>query len=157
MDDSALALRGSGMGAAMIDWVHDYCCEWGRAKRRLLSSEDGWPSRSMLGRLIEEGAVGAAQSGTVRNHYPEVLEGRALEVNTALRRMMETHQMELQCWVVFAHYVVKGHAKGKAVALDIKVDDYWKHLHAGHCFIAAHFPTAPAVEQKREVSHAARY
>src|SRR5258708_28057565 len=98
----------------------------------------------MLGRLIEEGATGASQPGALTSHYPEVLEGRALEVNVAVKRMIETHKMAMECLIVWVHYVIEGHAKAKARHLEISIDEYWKGLHTSHAFIAAHFPTPPA-------------
>lgn len=127
----------------MIQWVHHACLEWGRAKRRIMDGTEGWPTRSMLGRLIEEGACGASQPGMIRNRYPEVMLGNALQVSIALTRMAASHRMEIQCLVVSAHYVAPGCAPVKAQLIDIAIKDYWKKLHEGHIFIAAHFVEAP--------------
>ena len=132
----------------MIGWVHEYCKEWGRAKRYVLSDAGAWPTRTMLGKLMDEGVCGAGQSGPDRNHFPEVMEGRALEVNTALKRMANTHRMYSECMVIWAHYVLDGLAKSKAKRLEMSRDDYWRFLNAGHSFIAAHFPEAPELIDK---------
>lgn len=45
----------------MINWVHDACNEWGR-QMRARSRDQGYPPRSLLGKLVEEGP-GAGSSG----------------------------------------------------------------------------------------------
>lgn len=132
----------------MIAWVHEYCKEWGRAKYRLLSDAGAWPTRTLLGKMMDEGVCGAGQSGPDSNHFPEVLEGHALEVNVALKRMAETHRMYAECIVIWTHYVLPGLAKSKARKLEISLDHYWRNLNMGHSFIAAHFPEAPAALDK---------
>ena len=132
----------------MIDWIHRYCIEWGRAKRKIMSQADVWPTRTLLGKMMDEGVCGAGQAGPDKNHFPEVMEGHALEVNIAVKRMANTHRMEAECMVIWAHYVLSGHAKAKAKHLEISRDDYWRYLNAGHSFIAAHFPEAPRVLDK---------
>lgn len=118
----------------MIDWVHMACNEWGRQMRRR-AGDTGFPPRSLLGKLVEEGP--GAGSNRFYQHIPEMLEGEGLEVSIAVRKMCETMAMERPCKVVIAHYLFAGKAAGKARALNIDTQDYWKCLHSGHSFIAA--------------------
>ncbi len=118
----------------MIDWVHTSCQEWGRQMRRR-AGDFGFPPRSLLGKLVEEGH--GAGSRRFYQHIPDMLEGEALEVSKAVRKMCDTMAMERQCTVVIAHYLFAGKAAGKAKVLAIDMPTYWRHLHSGHSFIAA--------------------
>jgi hypothetical protein len=88
-----------------------------------------------LGKLAEEGP--GAGSSRFYQHTPQMLEGEGLEVSIAVRKMCDTLSMEGQCIVVIAHYLFPGKAAGKARALAIDMQTYWRHLHSGHSFIAA--------------------
>jgi len=121
----------------MIGWVDEQCKAWSAHRRWLeLGSEHGWPSRSILGRLIEEGpGAGHVPFGTripIRDDPPSYT-----LVTLALMRMAETHQMELPHIVVRAHYLFAGKARGKATDLKMSLRQYWQHLHAAHAFISA--------------------
>lgn len=120
----------------MIDAIDTACRTWASQKRRMMLGNDGWPPRSMLGKLIEEGP-GAHQAGPGFTHYPEGFSGEGLEVSRALRRMAETQQMEKPWVVVHAHYLYPGRAKSKAPLIGVSVPTYWSQLHAAHAFIAA--------------------
>jgi hypothetical protein len=43
----------------VIDWVHELLLDWGKYQRR---QPTGWPTRSVVGRIIEEGPTGASDS-----------------------------------------------------------------------------------------------
>ena len=134
-DGECVLLRGLlPEGGNLISWVHDACNEWGRQMRKR-SRDQGYPPRSLLGKLVEEGP-GAGSSGFYQ-HVPQMLEGDGLAVSLAVRKMCDTLSMEGQCIVVIAHYLFPGKAAGKARALALDMQTYWRHLHSGHSFIAA--------------------
>lgn len=125
----------------MIPWIDEALKGWARAKRRLIFGQDGWPPRSVLGKLIDEGVTGAAALKYVQ-HHPEVLTGEALTMNGLLQRLPE----ELRT-VIFAHYVVKLPAARKARVMGLSRDAYYKQLDKGHerlaVFYALEGPTEP--------------
>jgi len=119
----------------MIDWVHTSCQEWSRQYRNR-RFDTGYPPRSMLGKLVEEGA--GAGSSKFYQHFPEVYRGDAMDVSIAVQRMTGTMRLEWACAVFIAHYLFAGKAKAKARELNLNMADYWRHLHSAHCFIAGH-------------------
>lgn len=120
----------------MIAWVDDYCRTWGAHKRWVLSAPDqGWPERSVLGRLIEEGPGAGHESFTSRSPVRDPPEPYTL-VSVALQRMAATHEMGKPIEVIHAHYLLPERAKQKAPKLGLTVRQYWNLLHAGHAFIA---------------------
>jgi len=119
----------------MIQWVHAHCLEWGRLKRKALFGSEGWPARSTLGRLIDEGH-GASHASVWRNHFPEVMTGVALQVSRALAKMAATQEMEKQWLVVHLHYLYPDKARAKADALKISVPVYWNTLGCAHSYLA---------------------
>jgi len=118
----------------MIDWVHASCNEWGRQMRKR-AYDTGYPPRSLLGKLVEEGP--GAGSNRFYQHIPQMLEGEARDVSIAVQNMFGTMSMEDPCVVVVAHYLFPGKAAGKARALHMDMQKYWRHLHAAHSYIAA--------------------
>lgn len=90
----------------MIDWIHQRCRSWGSQVRWLYIGKDGWPSRTTLARMIEEGALGAA-TGRFVQHHPECLAPEELQLNNAIKRLGERDRE-----VLFVIYVVR--EKGKA-------------------------------------------
>lgn len=120
----------------MIAWVDEQCRSWGAHKRWLSFGEYGWPERSLLGKLIAEGP--GAGSGSFVPRIPIKESPPAYNaINSALRKMADTHEMEKAWLVVHAHYVFGGRAKAKAPILNISLPQYWQQLHAAHAFISA--------------------
>lgn len=117
----------------MIDWVHTSCMEWAH-QYRARRYDTGFPPRSMLGKLVEEGA--GAGSSKFYQYFPEPYRGEAMDVSVAVQKMMSTMRLEWPCTVLLAHYLFAGKAKGKAKDLHIDMPTYWRHLHSAHCYIA---------------------
>lgn len=67
--------------------------------------KDGWPSRTTLARMIEEGALGAA-TGRFVQHHPECLGPEEVQLNNAIRRLGERDRE-----VLFVIYVVRVKSK----------------------------------------------
>lgn len=136
----------------MIDSVDHQCQVWGRHKRWLVyGTHNGWPSLSLLGRLITEGP--GAGERTFRTRVP--ITDDPLEytlVSVALAKMAETHAMAEPYAVIWAHYFFGGRAKRKAHDMDMALRTYWQHLHAAHAFIIACEPG----DVSREVESCAR-
>jgi hypothetical protein len=110
----------------MIDHIHHRCITWGRRIRQIYLGKDGWPSRSILGKLSEEGVLGASATRLVQS-YSEVLTGEALETACAIKVLDEESRE-----VLFVHYVVIGKGKTKAYRLGISRDTYYERLHRAH-------------------------
>jgi hypothetical protein len=89
----------------MIDWIHQRCRSWGSQMRYIWIGKDGWPSRTTLARMIEEGALGAA-TGRFVQHHPECLGPEELQINNAIKRLDEKDRE-----ILFVVYVVR--EKGK--------------------------------------------
>lgn len=120
----------------MIAWVDDQCRAWGRHRRWILLAKDtGWPERSILGRLIEEGPGAGHGEYRSRLPYKEPPEAYTL-VSVALQRMAATHELAVPFDVINLHYVLDGKAKEKAPILGVSVKQYWSLLHTAHAFIA---------------------
>lgn len=120
----------------MIGWVDEQCRAWGAHKRYLTYGQHGWPERSVLGKLIAEGP--GAGEGTFVPRIPiKDAPVNYTAINLALRKMADTHEMEMPWIVVHAHYVFGGKASSKAPILKISVPQYWRQLHAAHAFIVA--------------------
>jgi hypothetical protein len=122
----------------MIPWVDEQCRIWGAHRRWMELGEDGWPERSLLGKLIAEGAgaghVGFSSRVPIKDPPPAYT-----AITLALRSMADTHVMELPRQVVFVHYLFRGKAKGKSLDLGISLPHYWRQLHAAHAFIVGHY------------------
>lgn len=116
----------------MIPWVDEALKEWARDKRRIEYGNEGWPPRSVLGKLIEEGVTGAAALKFVQ-HHPEVLTGESLNVNRGVCKLPEDLRT-----VLFAHYMVRGPVKHKAFTLGISRDAYYRQLDKAHERLATH-------------------
>lgn len=117
----------------MIDWVNEACHEWGYQTRRWQKST-GYPPRSMLGKIVEEGS--GASSGFMRQYMPNVYEGQGQEVAIAVQRLKATMRMEMAAAVLTAHYLFPGKAKAKARDMGLDMPTYWRALHSAHCFLA---------------------
>lgn len=110
----------------MIDWIHARCKTWGAQIRWVYLGKDGWPSRSVLGKMITEGSLGASCNRFVQ-HFPEVLNPEALETNNAIKQLEEKHRE-----ILFVHYVVIGKGKVKACRLEIERTVYYDRLDTAH-------------------------
>ncbi len=119
----------------MIAWVDNQCRAWSAHYRWVMTGEDGWPERSILGRLIEEGP-GAGHTG-YGSHVPikDPPEAYTL-VTLALRHMADTHEMVLARDAIHWHYLARGKASAKAPALGVSVKQYWNLIHTAHAYIA---------------------
>jgi hypothetical protein len=121
----------------MIGWVHEDCRAWARHKNWLETDENiGHKPLSMLGKLIREGYGAGQGNPSDRAPLPPDPPSYTL-VNLAMRKMADTHEMEMPYRVVELHYLYSGRAKVKAPILKISVQQYWNQLHAAHAFIAA--------------------
>jgi hypothetical protein len=120
----------------MIAWVDEACRSWGAHKRWVLSAPDqGWPERSILGRLIDEGPGAGHETFGSRVPVRDPPEPYVL-VSVALQRMAATHELGMPIQVIEAHYLWDGRAKQKAPKLGVSVKQYWNMLHTAHAFIA---------------------
>jgi hypothetical protein len=108
----------------MIDWLHEECITWGRQIRWLYLGRDGWPSRSVIGKLREEGMLGASFSRFTQ-HWPEVLNPVALKVNNGYKQLAEPDRE-----ILFIHYVVIGKGKVKAHRLGLPKSTYYDRVDA---------------------------
>ena len=135
----------------MIAWVDEQCKAWGAHKRWLVYGiHEGYPSLSLLGRLIKEGPGAGEQTFRSRELVCDAPEGYVL-VQRALARMAATHQMAEPYAVVWAHYFFAGKAKTKCYDMGLALRSYWQHLHAAHAFIMACEP----VDVSRETAECA--
>lgn len=110
----------------MIDWIHDECEAWGQQMRAVYLGHDGWPSRTALGKLIEEGVVGASASKMLR-FFPESLNADALRTNRVIKTLSEDDRVTL-----FVHYVVIGKGKVKAHRMGLPLRTYYDRLDQAH-------------------------
>jgi len=120
----------------MITWVDEQCRAWGAHKRWLTWGMHGWPERSLLGKLVEEGP-GAGSCSFVARVPIKDAPPNYTAINLALRKMADTHELEKPWLVIHAHYVFGGKASAKAPILRISVPQYWQQLHTAHAFISA--------------------
>lgn len=114
----------------MINWLDSILRDWGKAQYWLLFGKQGFPTRTMLGKLIEEGVVGAAFNKFTMT-YPEVLQGENLIVANAVKTLPENPRT-----VVTAHYVIRMPTKQKYAHLGISKTVYYDTLSAAHLLIA---------------------
>jgi hypothetical protein len=119
----------------MIPWVDEICRTWGAHKKWILYGEDGWPERSILGKLMEEGYGAGHEDMRSRVPIKDPPEGYVL-VSVALQRMADTHVLGKSVEVIKAHYSQNGKAITKAPELGVSLKQYWNLLHTGHAFIA---------------------
>lgn len=110
----------------MIDFIHERLKKWGPEKRRILFGVNGWPSRTILGRLIAEGDVGASFSAYTQE-TPEVFSPDSLEVNNAFKQLPEKSQN-----LVFIHYVITAPAKQKCAIIGVDRNTYYYRLDSSH-------------------------
>ncbi len=110
----------------MIAWIHERCKHWGWQMRLLYLGKDGWPARSILGKLIEEGALGASSSRFMQ-HFPECLDADAIATNNAIKTLSEADRE-----VLFLDYCVIGKAKVKAARMGVERRTYYDRRDAAH-------------------------
>lgn len=111
-------------------WVVAYLRAWGAATWRRWTAKDGWPARTVLCRVIEEGFTGAAQ-GYSRQAYPEGYIGTALEVARALTELPETDRT-----ILTVHYVIPIASQHKARRLHLSRSAYYGRLNVAENKIA---------------------
>lgn len=121
----------------MIAWVDEQCRAWGAHKRWVVSAPNqGWPERSVVGRLMDEGPGAGHESFGSRVPIKDPPEPYLL-VSVALQRMAATHEMGKAIDVIHAHYLIPSErAKQKAPKLGMSVKQYWNLLHVAHAYIA---------------------
>lgn len=103
-------------------WLTTYLRLWGVQTWRRWTRRDGWPPKTVLGRVIDEGFTGAAQ-GYTRGHYIEGYTGEALEVHLAMDRLIEDSRTMLT-----VHYVIPLPAIFKAHRMSLKRSTYYARL-----------------------------
>lgn len=114
----------------MIAWVNEALKDWGRAQFWLMFKGNGFPSRTMLGKLLEEGAVGAATNQYTRE-FPEVLTGDNLMVANAVKTLPEYPRA-----LVSVHYVLRLPARDKWRQIGIDRQMYYDVLSGAQVKIA---------------------
>lgn len=108
----------------MIDWMDESLKVWGRAKYRLMTSQEAQP-QSIAGRIIDYGMH--VDEGTSLHEYREGFTGEALKCSLAIHRAFMAKMMtDKQYEAVFTKYVVPGRKGGgltdteKAIRLGYK-------------------------------------
>lgn len=99
-----------------------YLRVWGAQTWRRWTRADGWPPKTVLGRVIEEGLTGAAQ-GYTRSHYVEGYTGNALAVSVAMHELVERDRTMLT-----VHYVIPLPSALKARRLRLAKSTYYDRL-----------------------------
>lgn len=110
----------------MIQWVDELCKDWGRAQHRLLFGFQGWPTRSMLGRLIDEGIIGAS-SNQFTMQYPEVLSAENLKTANAIKTLPEEPRA-----LITIHYVFRLRARDKCERIEMPIRTYYARINDAH-------------------------
>lgn len=126
----------------MTAWVHAALEEWGRAQRWVACGIDGWPPKSTIGRLMEEGVTGAGIRRFVQ-HFPEVLTGYPLIVANAIKTLPE----ELRD-AVFGRYVIQSKKHGRpakvvAACLGIAERTYYDRVSTAKDLLSGRIPQRP--------------
>ncbi len=117
----------------MIDWLHEEGKHWGWQMRLVYVGKDGLPARSTLGKLIEEGALGASTSRLLQ-HFPECLDERAIKFGNVVKTLSERDRE-----FIFIDYVVIGKAKVKAARMGIERRAYYDRRDAAHAHLSSAF------------------
>lgn len=115
----------------MITWIHERCRSWGNQVRYIHMGKDGWPSRTTLARMIEEGALGAA-TGRFVQHHPECLGQEELQLNNAIRRLSEKDRE-----ILFVIYVVRIKSKVVMANYSLSRTSYYDWVDEVHKRISA--------------------
>ena len=114
----------------MIPWVRDELRSWGTVIGR---RPNGWPSLSMLGRIIKQGPDGA-RAGGKRDFVPlGISMGKKV---LAAHRIVQTMPYEIR-QVVYAKYVVRGvRDSERAKVLKLSTKTFYTRLDNAHYFFA---------------------
>lgn len=115
----------------MIDWVDDLGKDWGRYLRRNptgdMKFDSGYPKNSVMGRIREEGTVGAA----IRTHM------QILPIRDMPKDVLEFHR----AWQVldskpkrisYVHYGVVSNVDAKCEFMGLNKSTYYSRLDRAH-------------------------
>lgn len=125
----------------MIGYVDEACKAWGRAQYWVLYGSNGWPSRTLLGKMIDEGLVGAA-AGEWGRPFPEVLTGKNLITANAVKRLGEDSRT-----LVTVHYVIRGYARYKCKVIHMAQRTYYQKLDV------VHYQLEPLLQEAERLAH----
>lgn len=110
-------------------WVHPLLKRWAK---HIHEPDDGFPSISMMGRIREQGLVGASIRGKHNGTPVRDIPREIREVHQAIRTMPEDMRI-----VVEARYLFAGSDKAKAQALGMRRQKYYDWLGKAQTWIAA--------------------
>lgn len=113
------------------EWLEPMLYVW---KDQVLASwqgHDGWPARTVLARIIEEGA--GASHGRGNQRVFEVFSNDGLKIRLAMEGMPIGPRQ-----VLAVHYLADGNAKSKAKELEISKSRYWAMLDSAYHYLAGH-------------------
>lgn len=113
------------------EWLEPMIETWRGQVLGAWRGEDGWPARTVLGRIIDEGA-GASHGGGSQRVF-EVYHGDGLKIRRAIEGMPLGPRQ-----VFVAHYLASGNATSKSAELGIKKSRYWSLLDAAYHYLAGH-------------------
>lgn len=115
--------------APVKEWLEPMIDAWVGQSRHLLYGKGGWPLRTVLARVIDDGA-GASHSAPNQRTF-EVYHRDGLTI----RRAMEGMPL-LQRQVFVAHYLAHGNASEKAKILGLSKSRYWAILDTAYYYLA---------------------
>lgn len=118
---------------SVIDWVHDGLKHWGWQMRVMNMGKDGWPPRTMLAKMIEEGSLGAS-AGKFMQYFPECMDAEAVKFNNAIKTLDEKDRE-----ILFVEYVVIGKGKTKAARMGIHRNTYFDRRDAAQGRLSSAF------------------
>lgn len=104
----------------MIDWIHARCKDWGHEMRKINLGNQGWPPRTILDKMINEGVLGAASAGKFSQYCPEFLSEESLQINNAIKTLDEFDREH-----TFVMYVIREKAKVTMARLEVTRSDYY--------------------------------
>lgn len=116
----------------MTPWVHEACKEWGRAMYRVLYGRDGWPSQSIIKQMMDYGLMGT-NGGRFGCLSPEVLVGKDLIVNNAIKRLPEEPRT-----LVTICYVIRGPVKWKCARIGMDRSQFYDRIDRAHIVLASY-------------------
>ncbi len=104
----------------MIDWIDDLGKDWGR---RLRKAPTGYPRRSVTGRIMDEGDVGAA----IRAHI-EILPVKFMAADVLeFHRAWEVQRSKYRK-LLYVHYAAIAAISVKLDFMDMKRSTYYSNL-----------------------------
>jgi hypothetical protein len=154
----------------LIDWIDAKCRTWGYAKRRINGVPDQIPAakrhsgelrterqdkttpagkvNSIMGRIKEEGAVGASiYTGPAQPI--EVLLGDALTVAVSINFAIQAGDLtDKEYEIGYIHYVLRGPAQRKWQRLNMKRADYYEFIHDFHKVLERWIPSVEIRAEK---------